>query len=67
MVTEHFTDNQCASIQRAFGDKTGDELSFSVEIVDNIPLTTRGKLRRLESRLAGHGYHVYGSSMAVSR
>lgn len=47
MVTDGFTERDERAILAAYREKVGDELSFSVEVVDDIPLTERGKLRAL--------------------
>ncbi len=47
MVTERFCDEDAKHLQRAFDDKVGSELSVTQRVVDDIPLTPRGKLRRL--------------------
>lgn len=46
-----FTQADAAAIKRAFSSKVAGALQFSVRIVDEIPLTTRGKLKLLDSRL----------------
>ena len=38
-------------IQSAYQDKVGNELKVEVQVVDDIPLTNRGKLKMLDSRL----------------
>jgi len=52
MVTDYFTENQSTCIRRAYEDKAGSEINFSVEIVDDMPLTERGKFKRLDARLS---------------
>jgi phenylacetate-CoA ligase len=42
-----FGDRDRVRIENAFRDKVGDELAVSVELVDSIELTARGKLKRL--------------------
>ena len=42
-----FSPADAEAIERAYSDKVGDELDVSVEVVKDIPLTSRGKLRRL--------------------
>lgn len=51
MVNDRFTEKQGADIRQAFESKTGSELHFQVAIVDDIPLTSRGKLKRLDTCL----------------
>ena len=48
MATPGFTDSYAAAIVEAYRAKVGDELDVSVEVVDDIPLTERGKLRLLD-------------------
>jgi len=48
MATAGFTDTDKAAIVGAYRAKVGDELDISVEVVDDIPLTERGKLKLLE-------------------
>jgi phenylacetate-CoA ligase len=52
MATPGFTDADEAAILEAYRAKVGDELDISIELVDDIPLTERGKLRLLD-RSAG--------------
>ncbi len=47
MVTPRFGENDCAELVKAYLRKVGDELEIQTKIVDEIPLTARGKLRRL--------------------
>lgn len=47
----HFSEVDRLSIEAAYRSKIGDELDLQVQIVTSIPLTPRGKLRILESRL----------------
>jgi phenylacetate-CoA ligase len=42
-----FSDQDEEAILAAFRSKLGQELAFSIEVVDEIPLTSRGKLRLL--------------------
>lgn len=51
MVRPRFSEPDAHRIAKAYRDKVGDELDLSVRIVDNIPLTDRGKLRLLDSTL----------------
>ena len=48
MATPGFTDSDAAAIVEAYRAKVGDELEISVEVVDDIPLTERGKLKLLD-------------------
>src|SRR6185295_10126835 len=50
-VLKTFSESDQSAIERAFRNKTGEELSVKVAIVESIPLTTRGKLRRLVQQL----------------
>ncbi len=47
MVTTSFTEAEAAHLRRAFADKVGTELEVGLRVVPEIPLTGRGKLRRL--------------------
>lgn len=51
--TPSFTESDRDRIVRAYGDKVGRTLRVSVSVVDEIPLTARGKLKLLDSTLAG--------------
>jgi phenylacetate-CoA ligase len=53
VVAPGFTDADRQAIEDAYQRKAGDEVEFMVGIVDSIPLTNRGKLRRLVSELHG--------------
>jgi phenylacetate-CoA ligase len=46
-----FTETDRLAIARAYADKVGNELEVQVRIVSDIPLTGRGKLKLLVSRL----------------
>jgi phenylacetate-CoA ligase len=46
-----FTQEDERVILDAYRQKVGDEVSFSIEVVKDIPLTQRGKLRLLDSRI----------------
>jgi len=48
MTTPGFSESDEAAILEAYRAKVGDELDMSVEVVDDIPLTERGKLKLLE-------------------
>jgi len=47
MVVPGFGESDVVAISTAFADKMGDELMVEVKVVEDIPLTGRGKLRRL--------------------
>ena len=47
-----FTDQNKAMIEAAYKDKVGEEVQFQVQLVADIPLTARGKLKMLDSRIA---------------
>lgn len=47
MVAPAFTPTDADSMARALVEKVGDEVQVKVRIVPDIPLTSRGKLRRL--------------------
>jgi len=47
MVAEGFSEQDVRLIIEAFRRKTGEELDIKPTVVDEIPLTGRGKLRRL--------------------
>ncbi len=51
MANPEFTERDRMAIQAAYQSKVGDELQFNVVVVDDIPLTARGKLKVIESRL----------------
>jgi len=48
MTTPGFSEADEAAILDAYLAKVGDELDMSIEVVDDIPLTERGKLKLLE-------------------
>ena len=51
MVAPDFNENDRKAIEAAYKAKAGDELHFDVQIVKEIPLTARGKLKLLDSKL----------------
>jgi len=53
MVTPSFSEADRIAIEKAYFEKTGNELQWKVETVDDIPLTTRGKHKLLCSSLKG--------------
>lgn len=46
-----FSEEDARAIEAAHHAKAGDEIRFTVDCVDEIPLTKRGKLRRVVSSL----------------
>lgn len=52
MVAPDFTAQDKAMITAAYKDKVGGEVQFRVQLVEDIPLTARGKLKMLDSRIA---------------
>ena len=46
-----FTEADRLAIAEAYAKKVGREVEFIVRVVDSIPLTERGKLKLLDSRL----------------
>ncbi len=51
MVAPGFTDQDRTAIEMAYDAKVGNEVQFNVKVVDDIPLTMRGKLKILDSKL----------------
>lgn len=51
MVGPGFTENDRLLIEREYQNKVSEELKIKAKLVDNIPLTSRGKLKVLESSL----------------
>jgi len=51
MVAPGFTDEDRTTIEKAYDAKVGNEVQFNVKVVDDIPLTMRGKLKILDSKL----------------
>jgi phenylacetate-CoA ligase len=51
MVAPEFTEQDRRAIEAAYKVKVGDEVQFNVVVVDEIPLTVRGKSKMLDSRL----------------
>lgn len=52
MVAPEFTERDRAAIERAYGAKVGEEVQFKIKVVDDIPLTARGKLKMLDSQIS---------------
>jgi len=52
VVAPDFGEEDRRRIEEAYAAKTGEELTLRVAVVDNIPLTERGKLQRLVSKLS---------------
>jgi phenylacetate-CoA ligase len=57
MPAPGFTEAERSAIEKAYNNKAGDAILFTVEVVCDIPLTTRGKLRMLDSRLPAEQSH----------
>lgn len=53
MVAPSFRESDRTALQSAYASKTGNEILWTVKEVDDIPLTSRGKLRLLLSSIAG--------------
>ena len=51
MVAPEFTEQDRMAIEEAYKLKVGDEVQFNVVVVDEIPLTVRGKSKMVDSRL----------------
>jgi len=51
MASPEFTDQDHMAIESAYKKKVGEEVQFIINVVDDIPLTKRGKLKMLDSRL----------------
>jgi len=51
MVSPQFTEGDRLDIEHAYLDKIGTDLALTVNIVEDIPLTSRGKLKLLDSKL----------------
>ncbi len=51
MVTERFSEQDRASLIEAYARKVGKELAIETRLVDDIPLTERGKFRRLIQKI----------------
>jgi phenylacetate-CoA ligase len=51
VVAPGFTEMERTAIEQAYNDKVGAEVEFRIDIVDDIPLTARGKHKMLDSRL----------------
>ena len=51
MGAPSFSERDRFAIESAYQAKVGDEVEFTVALVENIPLTARGKVKVLESRL----------------
>jgi len=47
MTAPGFSDDDMEGLKRAFAARAGDELEVTIKIVDDIPLTARGKMRRV--------------------
>jgi hypothetical protein len=53
LPADDFTEADALSIRQAYEKKCGTELQIAVTVVDEIPLTPRGKVRRLIQKLPG--------------
>ena len=53
MAAPSFSETDRIAIEKAYTAKTDDELEWKVKTVDNIPLTSLGKLKLLRSSLKG--------------
>lgn len=52
MPTPDFTEQDRLAIEKAYNRKVGEQVVFTVHVVREIPLTARGKLKLLDSRIA---------------
>lgn len=52
MVAPEFTELDRLKIEAAYNAKVGDEVKFKAIVVDDIPLTIRGKLKLLDFNVA---------------
>ena len=52
MVAPAFSETDRLVIEKAYQNKVGQELTFTARVVEDIPLTARGKLKLLESSLS---------------
>ena len=48
---KEFSNGSQELIESAYKKKVGDELQVKIRIVDDIPLTKRGKVKMLDSRI----------------
>jgi phenylacetate-CoA ligase len=55
VIAPGFGAEDSRALLEAFREKTGDELEVELRVVDDIPLTERGKLRRLIQEIPGIG------------
>jgi hypothetical protein len=51
-VAPEFTEKDRQAIAQAYAKKIGQELTMEIAVVDQIPLTPRGKLKLLVSKIA---------------
>ena len=51
MSAPGFAERDRVAIETAYKDKVGEEVDFKIQVVDDIPLTGRGKLKMLDSRI----------------
>ena len=51
IVAPEFTERNRALIEAAYNSKVGEEVQFIVQVVHDIPLTARGKLKLLDSKI----------------
>lgn len=64
MTRPEFGPSDMESLEQAYRNKVGDELSIIIRPVDDIPLTARGKLKRLIQEIPT-GNMAYGESSEV--
>ncbi|HEY3393012.1 MAG TPA: hypothetical protein VGK58_09915 [Lacipirellulaceae bacterium] len=57
MVTHEFSNADAGGLVRAFEKRVGSNLRVYIRVVDDIPLTARGKLKRLDQRLRIESVH----------
>jgi phenylacetate-CoA ligase len=55
MVSPEFTENDRLAVENAYSGKVGNELTVVARVVEDIPLTQRGKLKLLISEIANEG------------
>jgi len=51
MAAPNFTEDDKIAVENAYNNKAGSEVKFNVKVVKDIPLTSLGKLKLLDSKL----------------
>lgn len=65
MAAPEFAEGDRQAIEAAYRDKVGEEVRFEIQLVEDIPLTARGKLKMLDSQVSAKGKESAGRNAVL--